>query len=123
MPFAAIWGEDTNQTVFALIVGALDAALAWWLLGRMKLSVRARVWLTVFFGAGTTLWWETINGGSWDLTRIIAIGFTLGALGEIFGRARPGLVGVLAGLAALARYDLAPEFPIYLALVYFRRRS
>ncbi|HUO05308.1 MAG TPA: hypothetical protein VMU16_08940 [Candidatus Binataceae bacterium] len=123
MPFAAIWGEDTNQTIFALIIGALDVALAWRLLGRMKVSTNIRVWLTLFFGAGTTIWWETINGGSWDMTRIIAIGFTLGALGEIFGRSRPVIVSLLAGLAALARSDLAPELPIYLALVYTQRRN
>ena len=46
MPFVAIWGTDTNQTAFSLVAGAIDAALAWWLLGRLKLSLSARVWLT-----------------------------------------------------------------------------
>ncbi len=121
MPFAAIWGSNTNQTAFALVSGAIDAALAWWLLGRLKLSVSARVWLTVFFGAGTVMWFESLNGGSWDVTQIVAVGFTLGALGEVFGDARPAVVGLLAGLASLARNDLALDFPIYLGLCYLRR--
>ena len=35
MPFAAIWGNSTNQNWFALAVGALDAALMWRLLGKV----------------------------------------------------------------------------------------
>lgn len=123
MPFAAIWGADLNQTIFSLIWGTINAALAWMLLGRLKLSVNAQVWLTIFFGVGTTLWFETINGGSWDVTETVAIAFTLAALVEVFGQARPALVAFLAALASLARYDLGPVFPIYVALVYLRRRN
>ncbi|MGH7814720.1 MAG: hypothetical protein ACREQI_12050 [Candidatus Binataceae bacterium] len=123
LPLAAIWGTNVNQTVFSLIWGAFDMALAWWMLGRLEISTKSRCWLTIFFGAGTTLWWEALNGGSWDVTQTVAIGFTLAALAEVFGKARPWLVGLLAGLAALARYDLGPEFPIYAALVYLRRRN
>lgn len=35
MPFAAVWGLNTNQSWFALVVGALDAALMWRLLGKV----------------------------------------------------------------------------------------
>ena len=123
MPFVAIWGIDTNQTAFALVAGAIDAALAWWLLGKLKLSVSARVWLTLFFSAGTVLWFEALNGGSWDVSQIVAVGFTLAALGEVFGAARPGVIGLLAGLSALARNDLALDFPIFFGLCLVRRRN
>jgi hypothetical protein len=121
MPFVAIWGIDYNQTAFSLVVGAIDAALAWWLLGRLKLLLSSRIWLTVFFGAGTVMWFETLNGGSWDVSQTVAVGFTLAALGEVFGEARPGVIGLLAGLSALARNDLALEFPIFIGLCYVRR--
>lgn len=123
MPFAAIWGLETNQTIFSLIFGTLNVVVAWWLLGHLNLSNSARTWLTVFFGAGTTMWFETINAGSWDVSQVVAVGFTLAALGEVFGRGRPLVVGVLAGLAALSRYDLAPEFPIYAALLLVRGKT
>lgn len=123
MPFAAIWGTETNQTAVSLVGGSIDAALAWWLLGRLKVSLSARVWLTVFFGAGTVMWFETLNGGSWDVTQIVAVGFTLAALGEVFGSARPGVVGLLAGLSSLARNDLALDFPVFIGLCYVRRQN
>lgn len=121
MPFAAIWGMGVNQTAFSIVFGALDVALAWRLLGRFPLSVNARLWLTAFFGAGTILWYETVNGSSWALSMVVSIGFTLAALDEVFGAGRPLQLGMFAGLAALARYDLAFDWPIYMLLEYRRR--
>jgi hypothetical protein len=121
MPFAAIWGMGVNQTAFSMVFGALDIALTWRMLGRFRLSTDARMWLTVFFGTGTILWYETVIGSSWALSMVVAIGFTVAALDELFGPARPLPLGILAGLAALARYDLAFDWPIYVILEYRRR--
>ncbi len=123
MPFAAIWGMDTNQTIFSIVVGALDVAIAWRLLGRFRLTVNARTWLTVFFGAGTIVWYETVHGTSWGVSMVVAIAMTLIALDETFGEGRPAVVGIFAALAALARYDLAFVWPIYLALLFIRGRT
>ena len=38
LPAAAAWGIDANQTMWSLFIGAIDAALAWRLLGRFGLS-------------------------------------------------------------------------------------
>lgn len=124
MPFAAIWGLNTNQSYFSITIGALDLALAWRLLGRFRLTLNARKWLTVFFGAGTIIWYETVDGSSWAVSMTVAVMLTLLALDEIFDKGRPVVVGLFAGIAALARYDLALVWPVYLALLLFwRRRS
>ena len=123
MPFTAIWGMDTNQTMFSIVFGAIDVALAWRLLGRFRLTVNARAWLTVFFGAGTIVWYETVHGTSWGVSMVVAIAMTLFALDETFADSRPAIAGSFAALAALARYDLAFVWPIYLALLYLRGRS
>jgi hypothetical protein len=47
----------------------------------------------------------------------------LAALGEVFGDARPGVIGLLAGLSALARNDLALDFPIFVGLYYVQKRN
>ncbi|HTW87951.1 MAG TPA: hypothetical protein VMD75_08085 [Candidatus Binataceae bacterium] len=123
MPFAAIWGMNVNQTAFSMVFGALDIALVWRLLGRFRLNINARLWLTAFFGAGTILWYESVNGSSWALSMVVSIAFTVAALDEVFGPARPLRLGIFAGLAALARYDLAFDWPIYVLLEYRRRRE
>ena len=122
MPPAAIWGMSTNQNMWSLLIGALDAALAWRLLGRFRMTLSARMWLTIFFGAGTILWSETIFGNTWSMPETCSIIFTLLALDEAFGEARPLALGVYAGLAALARYELALAGVAYAILALRRRR-
>jgi len=122
VPVVAIWGNDTNQSIPNVIIAALGVAFAWLMLGRMKLTLKSRVWLTIFFGAGTILWHEAVDGGSWEMSMVVAVAFTMLALAEVFGEARPGVVGLTAGLAALARYDLAFTWPIWTLLTYLKRR-
>jgi hypothetical protein len=123
LPFVAIWGGATNQALVCILTGSFSVSLAWIMLGRMKLDLSGRVWLTVFFGAGTIFWHEAIDGGSWEFSMVVAVTFTLLALIEFFGDARPTVIGFTAGLAALARYDLAFVWPIWILLVYYKRRN
>jgi hypothetical protein len=124
MPFAAIWGLNTNQSYFSILVGALDVAFAWRLLGRFRITLNARRWLTAFLGVGTIIWFESIDGSSWAVSMTVAVMMTLLALDETFDKGRPAVVGLFAGVAALSRYDLALVWPVYLALLLFwRRRS
>jgi hypothetical protein len=123
IPLAAIWGIDAPQTAFSVIIGAFDVALAWCLLGKFRLNVNTRVWLTLFFGAGTVFWYQAIQGRTWDIPFVVAVLFTLAALIETFGKARPIWLGIFGGLAALSRYELALIGPVYAALAYTRGRS
>ena len=77
MPFVAIWGMDANQTLVCVLLGAIEVALAWRLLGLLGLDDKARIWLTVFFGAGTTLWYEATLGASWDFALVASMLWTL----------------------------------------------
>jgi hypothetical protein len=123
MPFVAFSGPTTDQTTFSVIFGAIDVALAWRLLARFRLTAVARIWLTIFFGAGTILWSETINGNTWALPETTAVMFTLLALSEAFGPARPLYLGIYAAAAALARYELAIAGLSYAILACRRGRS
>jgi hypothetical protein len=122
IPAAAAWGMRANQTMWSLFIGAIDAALAWRLLRRFRLSLSARVWLTLFFGAGTILWSETIYGNTWSMPETCSLMFTLAALDEAFGPARPLHLGIFAGLAALSRYELAIAGVTYAVLALRRGR-
>jgi hypothetical protein len=123
LPVVAIWGMTANQTSVAVVLGALSIALAWRLAGRIGLGLGAKIWLVMFFGIGTTFWYESTLGSSWDFALLASVPFTLAALIEIFGEARPLVVGIFAGLAALARYDLVLAWPMYLLMLVARRQS
>ena len=122
LPAVAIWGAAANQTAVAVIIGAISIALWWRLMDRVGLGMRAKIWLAAFFGIGTTFWYEATLGNSWDFALIASVPFTLAALSEVFGEARPWAVGILAALAALARYDLVLAWPAYVLMLAARGR-
>lgn len=119
VPFVAVFGAALNQTAVCIAIGALSCALAWHLT-RVLDSTSLRVWLTGFFGVGTTFWYEATLGNSWDFALVLSTVPTFLALIEILGEANPLAVGIFAGLAALARYDLALAWPFYFAILLIR---
>lgn len=120
LPVVALWGLGANQQTVCIILGALDVALVWRLLGVLELTTSARVWLTLFFGVGTIVWYEATLGAAWGFCLILSLAPTLCALSELFGKGRPIVVGMFAGLAALARYDLFMVWPVYALLLIVR---
>lgn len=123
LPVVAVQGLATDQIGFSVIIGALDVALGWRMLGRFRLDCASRLWLTLFFGAGTIVWFDATRGTTWSLPLIVCVAPTLCALSELFGSARPWLVGLFAGAAALARYDLIAVWPLYAAALALRGRK
>ena len=81
LPFVAIWGMATDQGFLAVVLGALDVGLAFWLLGRLPVRPGLRAGLTVFVGAGTVLWYASSLGTTWFLAHVVAVGLTLAAVG------------------------------------------
>jgi hypothetical protein len=122
LPAVAIWGLATNQTTISVILGAVSLGLVWRLLSKMGLDIAGRTWLAMFFGVGTTFWYEATLGSSWDFVVLATVPFTLAALAEVFGATRPSRIGVLSGLAALARYDMVFAWPCYAALLWVKGR-
>jgi hypothetical protein len=122
MPAVFFWGLSTNQTIACVIIGALEVALAWRLLGLLGLKLSPRIWLTVFFGAGTTFWYEATIGNSWNFVLVVGALMALLTLNAVFGAGRPWLVGLLSGMAALARNDLGPIIPLYGLILLYRGR-
>jgi hypothetical protein len=122
LPATAIWGEAANQTGMAVILGAISVALAWRLMAAIGLDTAAKLWTVTFFGIGTTFWYEATLGSSWDFALVASVPFTLAALIEVFGDARPWVVALFAAIAALARYDLALAWPAYALMVVARGR-
>ena len=123
LPFVAIWGMATDQAFLALVLGALDVGLAFWLLGRVPIRPRLRAALTVFLGAGSALWYASSLGSTWYLAHVVAIGLTLAAVAialdaddrwAALDRAsrpmldwRQILAGFLLGLAVTSRLTVA----------------
>ncbi|MGH7986702.1 MAG: hypothetical protein ACREQX_10520, partial [Candidatus Binataceae bacterium] len=122
VPLVALFGPTLSQTSVSTVIGAVTCVLAWRLTSVLD-AVSSRVWLIIFFGIGTTFWYEATLGNSWDFALVVSTVPTLIALNELFGHGRPFVVGIFAGLAFLARYDLVLAWPFYLAAAAVKSRS
>ncbi len=115
-PGTAIGELDGN--VYASIVGAVNVALAYWLLLGWGVAPRPRRWLTAGF-AFTTHWWVAGMAGPHHYAEICAVGFSLACLNlAVRGRA-PLAAGLLLGLAAGCRLPAGLALPV-VAVLYAR---
>lgn len=103
IPFVAIWGIAAEQIRISMLIGAIDIALVWVLLGKMKVTGAMKVGLTLLYGFGTVHYSSAILGTIWFYAHIVAELGMLLALIEFFGRQRFLIIGFAMGLAFLSR--------------------
>jgi hypothetical protein len=77
----ALFGLGADQRVVAVMLGAINVGLVWWLLGRLPVGQRSRVLTTVFFGFGTVHWYAAQLGTTWFLAHVVALTPLLAAIG------------------------------------------
>ena len=115
IPLVAITGPVTaDQWQPAINAGLAAAAvgLAWWASGRIGVErVGDRLMLAVLLGFSTQIWWVTTRGGVWHTGHLVATILLLLLIGELFGRRRSVLLGLLAGAAFLTRPPTAFAAP------------
>jgi hypothetical protein len=131
LPLVALFGLALDHTFLAIVIGALDVGLAFWLLGRLQVRPAVQDLLTLFIGAGTALWYAASLGSTWFLAHVVAVGLTLAAVGlaldaesreadrdPLVPRApvdeRQLLAGILLGLAATSRLTVIFGLPFLL---------
>jgi hypothetical protein len=114
LPFVAIWGNAANQTLVAIVFAAVAAGLAWALAERFGVTDSStKIFLVLFFVAGTDVWWCAELGDVWFLAHLCAVAFVMGAMVELFGKQRGWLVALCAVLAAGARFPEVAAFPFF----------
>lgn len=120
LPFVALWGLDTNQSAFCMLVGALNVALMGSVLAQLGLNRRLRLGLTALFAVGSPhLFYAVQSGNTWPLMHIVTIFGMLIALRGVFSppTAVSGLmVGLGLGLAYLTRQPSVLAVPFVMAM-------
>jgi hypothetical protein len=81
MPFVALWGLATDAQLIGAILGAIDVAIVFWVMGYLPTGRRVRIASTLFFGLGTVFWYAAELGTTWYLAHVIAVGLTFLAIG------------------------------------------
>ncbi len=106
---------------YAAVIGAVNVALVYWLLGRIGVAFPPRQLLTAGF-AFTTHWWVAGMAGTHHWAQTVGVLFTLLALHVAVGRRWPALAGLLLGLAAGSRLPMGLALPLLLAFYADRWR-
>ena len=119
VPFVALaqalgTGELPSELNSA-VLGAVNVALVYWLLGRIGVSVMPRRVLTIGF-AFTTHWWVAGMAGTHHWAQVVAVFFMLLALHIGLSRRWPVLAGLALALAAGSRLPMAFSLPLFMAL-------
>ena len=123
MPFVAAFGLRADDQLIFTALGAVDVALCWWMIGRLGVSTLVRTMVTVFFAFGTVFWYTAQNTTTWYQAHIVAVGVTLAAVGlalrandQVGAPSTAGSagIGLLAGLATLARLTTILGLPFFL---------
>jgi hypothetical protein len=143
LPFVAVFGLGTDdQTIFAALA-AVDVAICWWMLGRVRVTAGVRIGTTIFFAFGTVFWYTAQLATTWYQAHIVAVGLALLAVGLALGAdpaaqddepfpepdERPGpsgwrarlaidprqfAIGLLFGLACTARLTVIFAAPFFM---------
>ena len=131
IPFVAIWGLQTDDQTIFTILAAIDVAICWWMIGRLRVVPVARFATTVFFAFGTVFWYAAQNVTTWYQAHVVAVGLTMLAVGLSVGwdegdetdrtpTRRAGIdprgfaIGLLFGLATTARLTVILAAPFFL---------
>ncbi len=115
VPLVALLGPDraaAGEPAINALMASGSLALVAVLVQRVaRLTGSERVWLVLFFGFSTPLWWLVLNGGVWHEAQILATVISLAFLVEAFGRRRPVLLGALLGAVFLCRPPVILALP------------
>ncbi|MBM3123572.1 MAG: hypothetical protein FJZ87_00695 [Chloroflexi bacterium] len=101
LPFVAIFGYGISDILFGVILGAINVALIYHLLGKMKPIISSQIWITILFAFGTVHWWISSVGSVWFNAHLVACLFMILYVKSTIDD-RPWLAGLCLGLASLS---------------------
>ena len=81
VPFVALWGLATDDQTIFTVIAAVDVAICWWMLGRLRIGLSVRMATTMFFAFGTVFWYTAQLATTWYQAHIVAVGLALLAVG------------------------------------------
>lgn len=123
MPFVAAFGTSLDQSLLSIILASLSVSVVWLMLKKIGVKGSKVLWLTALFGFGTCFWYTAAVGSSWYIEEVVAVLFLACAIVIAFYKKNDFFVGLLLGLATLARLPVALAFPFFLFLIYERPES
>jgi hypothetical protein len=122
IPFVAIFGYGISDILFGVILGAINVALIYHLLGKLKPTLSSQIGITLLFAFGTVHWWLSSVGSVWFNAHLVACLFMILYVYSTLDD-RPWLAGLCLGLAALSRPPTLFSAVFFIAYTYIHNRN
>jgi hypothetical protein len=120
LPFVAIFGLNTNQTLVSILIGSLNASLVFLVVRTMTKQRSVQLWTTAMFVFGTINWWLTASGAVWMFSQVTSLTFLLLAIYYVLKEKGPFLTGIFLGASYWCRLPTILSFPFFIAMYYDR---
>ena len=144
LPFVALFGLGFSDVLFSVVLGAINVALVYSLLGRLtsrsdtqtpredkeisarlsgsavisfSISESSRRWITLLFALGTPHWYLAALGSYWFAAHVVAVFFALWAVREALTTRRWFLSGLWLACAGFARPTALFLTPFFVILM------
>jgi len=111
---------DTTQWFHAMLVGAMNVVLLWYILRLLGTSRSTKLLLIPFFAFGTANFYSATTGTLWFYNHVTAVMFLMLAIIFLLRGSHPILPAACLGLALLARQPILLAAPVF---VYFYIRQ
>ncbi len=119
LPWVAIWGLSTNQTIICAAIGSLNVGLMWLMCFFTGLGRGWCIFFSALFAIGTPHFFYSANDGStWGLMHILTNTGILIALIDILTAKRGWLTGLGLGLAIMTRQTTILALPFIALMLY-----
>ena len=120
LPFVAIWGLSTNQTLISILFGSINVSLAYLVARKLTQSTKVQIWSTVMFGFGTIHWWVASSGGVWVFSQTVSVTFLFIGILFTFYDKPSFLIGLSLGASYWSRLTTVLSLPFFLIYTYDR---
>jgi len=119
LPFVAIFGLQTSDIMFGVIIGAINIVLMYDLLDHLAVATKhsTRNWLTLLFAAGTVNWWVSSLGTVWFNAQVVSVLFMTLFVRETLINKNSYLCGLWLGLSILSRPSTIFAATFYITFV------
>ncbi len=115
LPAVWLFGPDFEQAWASILLGAMNVALAYWVVRAIGTSRRTATVIALVFAFGTIVWYSAQAGSSWHFAHVVATLFMLLAIRACQMDARTSLIGLLFAGAVLSRLPLILALPFFVA--------
>lgn len=120
LPFVAIWGITTNQTLISILFGSINVSLAYLVARKLTQNTRVQIWSTVMFGFGTIHWWVASSGGVWVFSQTVSVTFLFIGILLTLHKSHPLLISLSLGASYWSRLTTVLSLPFFLIYTYDR---